>query len=157
MAKEKKTVCVDLDGVLAAYEGYKGVDYFDDPFPGAREFLTDLRKAARVVIFTTRASVSAHGNEASADELKAKVVTWLTYWELPYDEVWTGAGKPIASAYVDDRAVPCVPKLSARCPDLGFGYALRRCLSLVGFSRTEGTGDINVALGRSVQESGAKE
>jgi hypothetical protein len=128
----KKTVCVDLDGVLAQYTSYKGVDHFDDPFPGAREFLAGLRKIAKVTIFTTRASESAHGDEFPSEALEAKVAAWLKRWNLPYDEIWTGAGKPIASAYVDDRAVPCEPDRSRRFPDVGYNYVLTRCRQLVG-------------------------
>lgn len=161
MAKDKKTVCVDLDGVLARYNGFKGIDHFDDPFPGAREFLTDLRKVAKVVIFTTRASVSAHGNcdwpaRNSVAELKAKVVAWLRKWELPFDDVWTAAGKPIASAYVDDRAVPCAPGKSARYPDLGFSHALQRCKALVDSSHTASTGAVDTALGGNHVEKETK-
>jgi len=33
----------------------------------------------------------------------------LEHYTLPYDEIYTGCGKPIAEAFVDDRAIS-VPK-----------------------------------------------
>jgi len=50
----KKSVCVDLDGVLAQYDGWKGVEHIGDPIPGAVQFTKKLQEVARVVIFTTR-------------------------------------------------------------------------------------------------------
>jgi hypothetical protein len=30
---------------------------------------------------------------------------YLDTWGVPYNEIWVGAGKPVAKAYVDDRAL----------------------------------------------------
>ena len=30
---------------------------------------------------------------------------WMEYYKIPHDGIWVGNGKPVASAYVDDRAV----------------------------------------------------
>ena len=116
MAKEKKTVCVDLDNTLARYDGRKGLDDIGDPFVGAREFTLKLSREGGL----------------TAEQLRENVVTWLDRWEIPYDDVWAGSSKPISSAYVDDRAVPRIPAKTARQPDLGYGFVLRRCRDLVG-------------------------
>ena len=54
MSSRKKTVCVDVDGVLAQYDRWRGVDHIGDPIFGAKEFVADLRKKYKVVIHTTR-------------------------------------------------------------------------------------------------------
>lgn len=50
----KKTVCVDLDGVLSEYKGWQGVEKIGPPIPGSQEFTRKLSLVADVVIFTTR-------------------------------------------------------------------------------------------------------
>lgn len=120
---KRKTVCVDLDGVLARYDGWKGVDHFGLPLPGAQEFTRRLSQFARVVIFTTRANADPfvagvvrpdgevephHG--ATPDGLVGKIEAWLDLHGFHYDEVYAGQGKPLASAYIDDRAVSCEPQ-----------------------------------------------
>ena len=105
MAKAaKKAVCVDLDGTLASYDGWKGPEHIGTPLTGAREFMTTLQQTCRVIVFTTRSS----GADAEIG-LKA-VEAWLAEHQIPYDEIWRGSGKSLASAYVDDRAVPCCPQ-----------------------------------------------
>jgi hypothetical protein len=49
-----KTVCVDLDGVLAAYSGWKGIEHIGDPLPGAVEFTHAVAEFARVLVYTSR-------------------------------------------------------------------------------------------------------
>ena len=50
-----KIIAVDLDGVLAQFEGWKGEDHIGSPLPGAMEFLQSLVSAGmQPVIFTTR-------------------------------------------------------------------------------------------------------
>jgi len=106
----KKTVCVDLDGTLATYTGWQGDEHIGDPRPGAAEFMTALAEAGcRVVVFTTRTKCDdaalGRGRGATPEVLAARVRDWLTRHRIPFNEVYTGQGKPIGSAYVDDRAV----------------------------------------------------
>lgn len=84
--------CVDLNGVLDSYTGWKGDKHFDPPRPGAREFLQALRsRGYQVVIFTTRyeqdvwAWARAHALHALIDRVTDR--------------------KPAAHVFVDDRAV----------------------------------------------------
>ena len=46
MSDDRPIVCVDLDGVLNDYDGWKGADYFHPPRPGAREFSQQLNVKA---------------------------------------------------------------------------------------------------------------
>jgi phosphoglycolate phosphatase-like HAD superfamily hydrolase len=89
---EPLTVCVDLDGVLNLYDGWKGADYFHPPHPRAAEFLRALvARNYRVIVFTIR--WAAHVEE------------WLDRHGLKiYVETVTNQ-KPVAHVYLDDRAV----------------------------------------------------
>ena len=53
--EQKPIVCVDLDGVLNAFDGWRGAEFFHDPRPGARAFLKSLcDQGYSVVVFTVR-------------------------------------------------------------------------------------------------------
>jgi len=116
----KKTVCVDLDGVLAEYHGWEGPDHFGEPIPGAKAFLRALRTKYEVVILTSRVNV-ANGLVSDRSVAVQRVRDWLTKWGFDYDELWIGKGKPIAIAYIDDRAIKCVPQQNPSA----FGAVLR--------------------------------
>lgn len=130
-------VCVDFDGVLAEYAGWQGIDFTGAPLPGAREFTRRLSEFADVVVFTTRCSVEPHRMELGepsrpasdlAPRLLQKVKYWLDKHDFDYAEIYIGQGKPLASAYVDDRAVRCRPQADPRA----FEAALARVRELCG-------------------------
>ena len=110
MNTTRKVYCVDLDDTLAEYSS--GPGYRDDqigkPFKGSREFLVELTKRGKVIIYTVRASVAENGDAQAAKNLRL-VRRWLKDNNLPFDEIWVGIGKPFATAYIDDRGVPCRP------------------------------------------------
>jgi len=103
----EKTVCVDLDGVLATYDGWKGLDHIGEPRPGAGYLMGALRLRYRVVVFTTRCKLEGmeRPEGETVETLRQRVTDWLVKHKIPFDEVYAGQGKPIAFAYVDDRAV----------------------------------------------------
>ena len=37
--KKEYKVCVDFDGVIAKYDGYRGDEHYGEPIKGAKEFL----------------------------------------------------------------------------------------------------------------------
>jgi hypothetical protein len=85
-------VCVDLNGVLDAYTGWRGPEHFDPPRPGARAFLDALRQRGfDVVIFTTR-----HPDG---------VWQWLHTHALADGIVEVTDRKPAAHVFIDDRAI----------------------------------------------------
>jgi hypothetical protein len=89
---QRPIVCVDLDGVLNSFDGWKGADFFHPPRPGARAFLAALNgQGYRVLVFTVR--WGPHVEE------------WLKVQGLAeyVDEVTDK--KPPAHVYVDDRAI----------------------------------------------------
>lgn len=99
------TVAVDLDGTLARYDGWKGIDHIGDPIPlmvsRVRKWLND---GVRVVIFTARAQ---------------------TPESLPYIYAWCkehlGVVLPVTNIKTfdiveiwDDRAVQVIPNKGTR-------------------------------------------
>ena len=68
--KRGKTVCVDLDGVLAQYDGWQGLENIGDPVEGAREFMEDLSKKYHVLVHTARVANERgqNGRSCSAGE-----------------------------------------------------------------------------------------
>jgi hypothetical protein len=89
---ERLTVCLDLDGVLNLYDGWKGADFFHPPRPGVADFLRALNdRNYRVVVFTIR--------------WPEHVEQWLERNGLRgYVDAVTDK-KPVAHVYVDDRAI----------------------------------------------------
>ena len=90
--EQKPIVCVDLDGVLNAFDGWKGAGFFHPPRPGAREFLQLLnQRGYRVVVFTVRWG--------------PHVEAWLAEHDLAEFVDLVTDKKPPAHVYVDDRAI----------------------------------------------------
>lgn len=122
-----KTVCVDLDGVLAQYDGWKGVDHIGEPIPGAKSFVESLCMIpAKVCIWTTRANSEA--NEESVDYLRSRIELWLDHAAIPYDSIHVGPGKPLAAAFIDDRAIVCRPQKDIENQDYDTVLRLARAL-----------------------------
>lgn len=107
-------VCLDLDGVLARYDGWHGFDHIGDPLPGAKEFADEINEVADIVIFSSRCSQDSGGEYEptvlTPGQLRIKIVEWLERHEIPYADVYMGLGKPRVAAFIDDRAVACSPQ-----------------------------------------------
>jgi hypothetical protein len=89
---ERPIVCVDLNGVLDSYTGWKEPDHFDPPRPGAAAFLRSLiEQNFDIVVFTTRHP--------------AQVRRWLREHGLMQYVSAVTRRKPPAHGFVDDRAV----------------------------------------------------
>jgi hypothetical protein len=85
-------VCVDFNGVLDRYEGWRGPNHFDAPRAGAREFLEALsERGYTVVVFTTRYAPD--------------VWQWLLAHDLDSLVADVTDRKPAAHVFVDDRAI----------------------------------------------------
>lgn len=94
--KEARVLAVDFDGTIAEYEEGQ-FPKIGKPEPGVREALDQLKKAGwYILIFSCRA--------ATADQRKA-MKEWLDTNSIPYDDIWKDANKPMAEAYIDDRAI----------------------------------------------------
>jgi len=129
--KQKPRVCVDLDGVLAKYDHWRGAENIGAPVPGALEFAHELAKVAEIVIFTTRCSEertrSDNGYSLSPAQMRIHIIDWLEKHKFPYADVFIGQGKPLAAAFIDDRAVQCSPQKDTEA----FDHALASVKSLL--------------------------
>lgn len=86
---DKPTICVDFDGVIAEYTGWKGG--LGDPASGVERFLSALSEHYNVVVLTTRKPTLIWG--------------WLHTHDLNDYVVSVTSIKPLAVAYIDDRAI----------------------------------------------------
>jgi hypothetical protein len=87
-----RIVCVDFNGVLDEYQGWRGPAHFDGPRAGAREFLEELtERGYAVFVFTTRYAPD--------------VWRWLRDNGLDHLVSDVTDRKPAAHVFVDDRAV----------------------------------------------------
>lgn len=91
MEKFRKTLLIDLDGVLNQYDGKYNPDYIPEPKEGADEFLKTLAPDYKLVLFTTR-----EGSMAEKWLLKHNLATH-------FDEV-TDKKLP-AYLLIDDRCI----------------------------------------------------
>jgi len=102
-------IAIDLDGVIlnfnwAAWER-NDMNYFGAPMKGAIEALKELkRRGYRLIIFTCRTNPVLN-NRYPLEELYKKVKKILRKHKIPHDEIWIGAGKPLADYYIDDSAI----------------------------------------------------
>jgi hypothetical protein len=115
-ATNRPRVCVDLDGVLARYDGWISSDHIGDPLPGAREFAEELAEIADIVIYTSRTAKDNGEYEQSGTpgQRRVKIIEWLERHKIPYTDVYIGQGKPRVAAFVDDRAVACAPQTNKK-------------------------------------------
>lgn len=114
-AKRKPRICLDLDGVLAKYNGWKGLDHIGAPIPGALEFAMELDKIAEIVVFTSRCSAEmreATNSKATIGNLRIRIIEWLENHKFPFTDVYVGQGKPRAAAFIDDRGINCNPQIN---------------------------------------------
>ncbi len=87
----QRTICIDFDGVIAQYKGWKGPDYYGEPMKGSKEFLQNLKKRGiKIVIFTIR----------PADKIRKG----FRDYNFPLPQKITNVKIP-AAVYIDDRAV----------------------------------------------------
>jgi hypothetical protein len=117
-------VAVDIDGVIAQYNKWGGLDLIGDPIKGAKSFLSVLSDRWNVWIHSTRLSPRYHPDVAPL-RLKEIISDYLAVNDLPYDDVWCSRGKPMAIAYVDDRGVSCRPQ-DHENPEVAFATALQQ-------------------------------
>jgi len=154
----RQTIAVDLDGTIASYDGYKGAEEIGDPIPGAKEFMALLCKKYKVLVFTCRVSVEFNPGY-TGDHLKGIIVNWFQRHNIPYHEIYVGQGKPLASAYVDDRAVVCRPQEGKMDKQLGsvgtmhiYADTLNKIDKLTEEAEKSGDGDYTKELARIRRE-----
>lgn len=102
-AREQRVICVDLDGTLAEEDKWKGYHYIGKPIQKTiKAVRSEKLKGTYVVIHTCR--VTTVDNRVYPPSLRT-IENWLKKHKVPYDEIWTGTGKPWGHEYWDDKAV----------------------------------------------------
>jgi adenylylsulfate kinase len=95
---EQRSIAVDLDGVIANYDGWQGRDIIGRPRKDVAVALRTLKAEGwKIIVHTTRCALD--------------IVPYLLKADIPFDEINhnsdkpTLGTKPYASVYWDDRAV----------------------------------------------------
>ena len=103
--KNKKTICIDFDGVIHAYsQGFQDGHIYDSPVQGVRGAMIKLmNKGFRLIIFTTRLNPIFNEKNEGVRDARRDIEEWLSFHNIPYDELTNN--KPPAIAYIDDRAI----------------------------------------------------
>jgi len=103
-----RTVVVDLDGTLMTpprpiLDGAGELRTDGEPEPGAVDAMRKLHAAGWRIVVSSSRTWDRWGPRRLAwiDAIRA----WLEVHDIPYDEVFVGAGKPAAAAYIDDSAI----------------------------------------------------
>lgn len=93
------TYAVDLDGTLAYYDGWKGIEHIGEPIPAMLDRVKQwLEEGHEVFIFTARCDPAA----PDADLAAGYISKWLTKHLGRFIPI---RGKHSAHEYWDDRAV----------------------------------------------------
>ena len=97
----QQTILVDLDGVLAEYDGWKGPEHFGKPIVDIVDMVNVLKRMGyTIIIYTTRADEILNGHGA-----RQKTIEWLQGAGVLYDRL---VAKPLAVAILDDRAINAI-------------------------------------------------
>ena len=99
MDNKSHTYAFDFDGVITQYDGFRGVEYTGEPNASVVEAIRALKRLGhKIIVHSTRGDAS----------LRA----YCTEHDIPFDYIncnpereSENPGKPIAYAYIDDRAV----------------------------------------------------
>jgi hypothetical protein len=101
---DRPVLCLDFDGVLHLYsKGWHDGTIYDDPVPGAMEFLARAVAAFDVVVYSSR-SKAPDGRRA----MKHALSRWLMDADMPVlllSFITFSHFKPAAFLTIDDRAV----------------------------------------------------
>lgn len=116
---QKGWIGVDLDGTLAEYDGFKGIDHIGDPIPEMAERVHRwLAEGREVRIFTARVSENRMGGErdGTADQARQYIQRWLAIWGFPSLEI-TNVKDWAMDELWDDRCVQVAPNTGKpTCP-----------------------------------------
>ena len=92
-------IALDLDGTLAHYDGWKGVEHIGAPIPALAEKVHAwVEKGYKITIFTARVSV-----EEEAPDAAHHIAAWLAKHSFPPFEI-TAIKHKHFTMFIDDRA-----------------------------------------------------
>lgn len=102
------SIAVDLDGTLAHYDGWRGIQHIGDPIPSMMNRVRGwIAAGEEVVIFTARITphpVYSPGKDT--EEAIQRVRDWCIRWGLPADIRITNIKDGGMKEFWDDRAIP---------------------------------------------------
>jgi hypothetical protein len=104
---KRKTVCLDFDGVLFPYsKGWHDGTIYEPPTPEAVAAIQQLAGNYRLVISTCRV------REFTGPDIPERIDAVRGYMDEHFDVAIAeiSSQKPVASVYIDDRAVPFHPQ-----------------------------------------------
>lgn len=103
---DEKRILIDFDQVIHKYSvGWIDNIIYDEPIPGAKEAIQELRDLGfKVIIFTSRLSETTQGidTEHDVNEQRKMIEEWLDKYDIEVDGMT--AEKLPATLYIDDRA-----------------------------------------------------
>ena len=99
----KRIIAVDLDGTLAMYDQWRGIDSIGEPVAVIREAVRQaVKEGAEVHIFTSRVS-----DPSDADEAMKHIIHWLDKYDVPYHGI-TAVKHKFFTEFWDDRAIQVI-------------------------------------------------
>lgn len=129
MTRKSLHYAVDLDGTLATYDRWRGVDHIGEPIePMVRHVKELLANGDFVTIFTARVAPEAARNE-SCDRAREVIAEWCRMHigqELPI----TAVKLPVFHAILDDRAEQILPN-DGRNAALAFHELAKDCINIM--------------------------
>lgn len=98
--KKKRTFAFDFDGVLAKYDGiFRGAEHLGEPHKEVVVAIIKLKKSGhKILVYSTRSS------KILKDYCKKHAIP-VDYFNKNPNYKTGNPGKPVASVYVDDRAL----------------------------------------------------
>lgn len=103
MANNKRVIAVDLDGTLAHYDGWKGIEHIGHVIPEVANAISDAQKSgAEVWLFTARVSDPDDHNLASD-----AIAKWLVENKINVSGI-TAVKHKFFTEFWDDRAIQVI-------------------------------------------------
>jgi len=106
---EEQIIAVDLDGTIidfswATYAGVTTFGLVDEAFV---EQLRQYHGAGwKIIIHTCRLTPRIYEAEGLSEARMLDILTrFLRERHIPFHNIWTGVGKPVARLYIDDRSM----------------------------------------------------
>ena len=103
--EKKFVIAVDLDGTLAKYNEWNGINVIGEPNKECVKLLNQLEKEGWYIIINT-CRLNGSWENIDYDSAFNTLSKWLRNHSIPYDKIATKLdGKVVADIYLDDRAV----------------------------------------------------
>ncbi len=97
--KKIRPYAFDFDGVIAKYDGFKGVDHYGEPIEAVTNAIRALKaEGHKIIIYSTR------GEDFLKKYCQENNIP-VDYFNENPDLVGENPHKPVAYVYVDDRSV----------------------------------------------------